>query len=169
MGKIKLGPQLDNKVPALITQTEPVQVCKCNSIKEELISLIPKLPEVQILEQKVIEKTEVVKELTKEVSVITKDKRSRLHTKLVSKKLNSHQMHIRALNDQIEAQDLEIINLKDLAHKLHSDFDKLDNKQKDLEALIPEEKQEVTQPTFKLVYVTVGISFLFSVLGLILK
>lgn len=169
---MKFGAASNNKVmpvPPVIIQMDPVQVCKCDSVREEIISLIPKLPELQILEQKVIERTEVVKELTKEVSIVTKDKRSRRHTKLVSEKLNRQQIHIRSLNDQIEQQDSVINNLKDLVHKLRLDLDKLDTKQQNLESLIPEEKQEVKLPSFKLLYVTVGISFLFSVLGLLIK
>ena len=120
------------------------------------------LPPVKTVE-KVVEKLET----RTEVSVITKDKRSRKHSLLVSERLDLLSHKLKMSDTLHEGHSIEIRDLQEYCGKLERELCELRAAEKALEAQIPEEKQEVRVPG--LVYLGVTASILLSILGLILK
>lgn len=194
MGKMIIGPKRSHKLseqpgvekaalsyglkPMNETVVDPTNVAtKLGLTAEEIHAILDEkfkglekpveAPLANMLPQQVV--TVTLPPVVKEVSVITKDNRSRKYTKLVNEKLKRMVIHGKALSEQHEEQDMQIRNLLEIVSKLRSDLDKLDSREKALEAQIPEEIQEVTQKSPTLLYLGVAASILMSLASLILK
>lgn len=172
MGKMRMGPKVTrlgqsrSEIPMSSDMVVDPGLSRdeVNDLLDLRIKSLELLPQ-PVVPETIIERTEVVKE----VSVVTKDSKSRAHTRLVSKSLKQTKINIDVLRKNQEATDRDLLNTKELVYKLRSELAELDRRERTLELQIPEEKQEVRQSNQTLLYLCVVTSLLLSLADLILN
>ena len=131
-------------------------------LKEEPKPQSMSVPQLQVLEQKVVERTEV--------SVITKDSRARQYSKALRSKLAATAHRLSVVSSIQDSQVIDIENLQKLVSKLQEKQVELEKREAAIEAIIPEENQEVTKTKGNgLLYLGVTAAILLSLLSLIIK
>lgn len=144
-------------------QVKAIILAQLEAQEPQLQEMTPKVVEAV---EKVIEKTEVVKE----VSVITKDNRARQYCKAIRSKLEASSHKLAIVSDVQDIQNKQIEDLQELTFKLQTKLAELEKREAAIEAVIPEEIQEVKEVKVPvLLYVGVGVSLVLSVLSLLLK
>ena len=184
MGKMKLGSQKTKLGQGLLKGlNQAVQAERDTKLQEAMDRVLadhsevfkrlaeieaqekPVVPVPTILEQKVVEKTEVVKEL----SIKTTDRRARNYAKALRGDIERLHNNVQALHHFAEGNAIDIKDLQDLVYKLQSKHDELYEKEHQLEIQISEENQPVKQPSQMLPLILSGLALAASLLSLIIK